>query len=53
MSRGFESDSPQFACLFYATQSPGKSLAVAELQALWHYERSIARFQIIYFPGKV
>jgi hypothetical protein len=53
MLREPDSDSPQFAFLFNASQSPIKSLAVAELQALRDDRRSIARFEIIYFPGKV
>jgi hypothetical protein len=53
MSRGFESDSPQFAFLFNATQIPVKNLAVAGLHALRDDRRSIARLEIIYFPGKV
>jgi hypothetical protein len=53
MSREPDSDSPQFACCFTQVKSSVKSLAVAGLQALWDWERSIARFEIIYFPGKV
>ncbi|MEG4483528.1 hypothetical protein [Microcoleus sp. D2_18a_B4] len=47
ISRGQDSDIPQFALLFEATQIPVKSLAVAGLQTLWDYDRSIGRFEII------
>jgi hypothetical protein len=47
MSREPESDSPQFAFLFNASQSPIKSLAVAGLQALWDDRLPIVLFEII------
>ncbi|MEG4234069.1 hypothetical protein QUA40_18470 [Microcoleus sp. Pol11C3] len=47
MSRGHDSDSPQFAFVFEATQIPVKSLAVAGLQALWDDRPPIGLFEII------
>ncbi|MEG3927374.1 hypothetical protein [Microcoleus sp. D3_18a_C4] len=42
ISRGFDSDSPQFALLFEATQIPVKTLAGSGLQVLWRL-RSVDR----------
>ncbi|MEG4247414.1 hypothetical protein QUB37_04010 [Microcoleus sp. AT3-A2] len=44
ISRGPDSDSPQFAFVLDATQIPVKSLAVAGLQVLWRLRASDRAF---------